>query len=174
MKTRTVINTGIYILISALLLLSLFPVKIFTYPSMFIHFVFCTFSCTGGVIIAIAAFLKKEIIPVNRFFFLPIAWLVFITLHAFVIPGELYKTEYLSCTLLYPIIMGVLIKHRIIQKEFVISAFGIIGIIEGVACTLQYFGVIHPTGAFFSITGTFSNPNISALMIVASLPTFLT
>lgn len=172
MKTNTHTYIGIRITIVTILFLSIFPIRIFIYPSMFIHFLFCIFSCIGGTAITIVAFRNNSIIPASGITVLSISWLTFISIYSLIVSGDLYKTGYLSCSLLYIISIHILIKQQIITKKLLLTTFGIIGVTEGIVCFLQHFSIIDPVNRLFPITGTFNNPNITALAITTSLPFF--
>nr|DAW99334.1 MAG TPA: hypothetical protein [Bacteriophage sp.] len=98
MKTNTHTYIGIRITIVTILFLSIFPIRIFIYPSMFIHFLFCIFSCIGGTAITIVAFRNNSIIPASGITVLSISWLTFISIYSLIVSGDLYKTGYLSCS----------------------------------------------------------------------------
>lgn len=172
MERNKYIHIGIRTTIVTALFLSVFPIRIFIYPSMFIHFLLCIFSCIGGISITIMAFRNNSTFPTSPITILSILWLTFISIYSLIVPGDLYKTGYLSCSLLYILFIHTLIRQQIITKGFLLTTFGVIGVTEGITCTLQYFAIIDSASHFFPITGTFNNPNISALAITASLPFF--
>ncbi len=55
----------------------------------------------------------------------------------------------------------------------VFAGVSLLAVLESVYCMAQYFGVIATKNNFFTVTGTWTNPNVTAIFLALTIPAFL-
>lgn len=163
MKRGTIIIRSAII---AGLVAMLFDPGTFLYPMMWSHVVaivvtlfifgFGIFSRTGHAVSA-------AILPVC-------CWGAYVAIYSLLGTSEMYVVTFLlaSCLLFYG-------TYRLSVCDVITATFSrrvvvSCAIIEAVVCIAQWAGILPGASSLFAITGTFENPNISAMVIALAWP----
>ena len=103
-----------------------------------------------------------------------ILWTCYMFIHAlFIAEAELYRFSYLAITLSLLILFPYLLKTHLLSVKIIENGIFVILIIQILFLSLQLLGIIKSSSSFFSLTGTNDNPNITAMLIAASIPVLL-
>jgi len=98
-------------------------------------------------------------------------WGFYILIHGQFIAKTLNPFHFyliLNCAFLIALSFFIQIAgHRL---SFLFKAITLIATIECLVCLCQYFGWIHSYNAYFKITGTWENPNVTAMFITMAIP----
>lgn len=143
--------------------------SIFTNSAFWTFFVLC-FGCIVLSIITIPPLTKKEqkeyiSFPGILFF----AWVAYSLIHSIITGGEEYYVLTLICSLLFFLSLVRGFRKFGSSPLFEILLIGV-SIAEAIAGILQKTDITTSLSPFFSVTGTFENPNISAILIAFGVP----
>lgn len=151
----------------ALFILMLFSIRLFVYPEMWTHVV----AITTALLLFVAGMWKgisvKEI-PVSLSLFL--CWGIYIAVYTIWQGSEMYSVTFLlsSCLLYYSTYR--LSCGEVLSLPFARRVVIACAVIEAVVCLLQWGGFLPGTSLYFSVTGTFENPNITAMILALAFP----
>jgi O-antigen ligase len=147
-----------------------FPTLLFVYQSLFTYFAVTLLSALLLIVISGYIICQKEntgFSVLTAFVFL---WICYIICHTIVMDGERYRM-YLyvgyGCFFLFVFLS---IKNKLLDRNDITGIFYFFAIIESVICILQALGVLKTANGFFTVTGAFENPNITAIFLMACLP----
>ena len=103
-----------------------------------------------------------------------IGWVAYVLIHTFV-KGECewYQSGYLIIGFIYMIALANLTKRAVLTCRQVAIVFSGIGLLEAGWCILQFVRLLPPANSVFPISGSFDNPNITAMYLTAILPFLL-
>lgn len=164
---KTAFTIRIVIVISFLLML--LPIQIFVYPSMWQTFSIMCMSITTFILSCLyRKGLLKETFSIPHLLFF--AWGSYIAIYSLCFDCEMYTvTYYLSSYLLF---FGTvrMIQLGLLSPRFIYNMIIFGAIIEVGICLLQQVGLIPPVVATYPVTGTFANPNITAMFVALALP----
>lgn len=131
------------------------------------------------VFISLGLFISLALIPVSRLYINPIilyitGWAVYILIHTFV-RGECewYQSGYFITGFIYMASLINLINRGALTYKQVVIIFSGIGILEAGWCILQFVHLLPPANSLFPVSGSFDNPNITAMYLTATLPFIL-
>jgi O-antigen polymerase len=64
----------------------------------------------------------------------------------------------------------VLLKEKMLNAFTIYKVIALLAIIESVICILQATGLIRSNNPFFRVTGSWANPNVTAMFLIMALP----
>lgn len=143
--------------------------SIFTNSAFWTFFVLC-FSCIALSIITIHSLTKKkqkEYISFPEILFF--TWVAYSLIHSIINGGEEYYILTLICSLLFFLSLTTGFKNFGNSPLFEILLIGVSSA-EAITGILQKADIAGSLSPFFSVTGTFENPNISAILIAFGIP----
>jgi O-antigen polymerase len=103
--------------------------------------------------------------------------IVFLLWFCYVIIHSLYFYSYLSPFSIYILFNGLLLislyitfsfQHHSLTLLFRVISF--LALIESLICISQYLGLINSLNHFFKVTGSWENPNVTAMFLAMSMP----
>lgn len=140
-----------------------------TFLQYFLFTFIAIFICVAGLIAGIKSPFKFSVIEI--LFFL---WAIYIVGHTlFIQNGEYYQLSYLLSGICLCVMLSCLFRSGDVDYMSLYRLFAYVGFVQSVICILQYTQVISSSSKFYPVMGTFNNPNITAMFIVASIPYFL-
>lgn len=63
-----------------------------------------------------------------------------------------------------------LLKTKVININILLYGIAVIAALESVFCILQFFGFVESKNNFYTVTGTWNNPNVTAIFLSLTLP----
>lgn len=154
-----------------MLLLCVLPNTTLVNSAMFQQFSF--------VFVSLGLFFSLIIFPNSKLYINPIilyviGWAGYILIHTLV-KGECewYQSGYFIIGFIYMTALSNLIKKRALTYNQIAIVFGGIGILEAGWCILQFVRLLPPANSVFPVSGSFDNPNITAMYLVTTLPFIL-
>lgn len=158
------------ILIVLLVALCLFPVRVLVYQSLWTYFSVTLGSAKLLVILGIYIIVKKDRIEFSLLGFLVLIWFSYTFIRTLALGGEHYRLYlYLGYACLF-IFTTFAVKSRLLCRNDITGIFYVFGLLEALICILQTAGAVKSANGFFAVTGTFENPNITAMFLMACLP----
>ncbi len=164
---------ALYLILLFTIASSLYCSDIFIYRSLTPFFSYLVgisaFLIYAGLLIAVATTNRQ--LYLSRAMFLTILLGLYIFIHGLILSPIVFSyTYYLiaNCSLLISMSVIIIIirpNFQLIFKLIIIAAFFQSGI-----CFLQYLGVIKSLNSFFEVTGTWENPNVTAMFIAMAVP----
>ncbi len=158
---------NIYLML--IITLACWHTSIFTNSAFWTFFVLC-FGCIPLSIITVYSLIKrkqKERVSIPEILFF--VWIAYILIHTIINGDEEYYILSLVCSLLFFLSIVTGFKNFGSSPLFEILLIGISNI-EAIAGILQKANIIASLSPFFNETGTFENPNISAILIAFGIP----
>jgi O-antigen polymerase len=166
----------LYCTFTAVLILSLFITSNYIINSFYTNqFLFLI---EGSIIILIVGFLsfKKTDIAIPKITLystiLVALWISYILLNEYFIntDGEKTKSTYLIVGLiLYVAFTFIFLEYKNVAK-YTFAFISILAAMECIYCILQFFGVIQINDSSIKVTGSWVNPNITAMFLALILP----
>jgi len=77
---------------------------------------------------------------------------------------------YLFTNTLLLLSLTLLFKNEILNKQSVFNIISIAALVESLICIFQFGGLINSQNQFLKVSGTWENPNVTAMFIAMSLP----
>ncbi len=103
-----------------------------------------------------------------------ILWICYVIINGcFINKGIGYHQSYLICNCLFFIASYILFRR---YNEFAVQVYKIISvlsIIESFVCAFQFFGLTKSYNHYFTVTGTWQNPNVTAMFLAITIPSIL-
>lgn len=131
------------------------------------------------VFISLVLFFSLIIFSGSKLYVNPIllyiaGWAGYVLIHTFV-RGECewYQSGYFIIGFIYMMALANLSKKGVLTSKQVAIVFSGIGILEAGWCILQFVRLLPPANSVFPISGSFDNPNITAMYLTAILPFLL-
>jgi O-antigen ligase len=158
-----------------LALIDVFPVRLFVYQSLSLYFTFTLASAVMLMVVTGYIFVcgDNKIIRTTEFSVfacLVLLWSAYVVIHTFAGNGEHYRMYlYAGYTCWFWAVL-LSIRYKLLSRNTIIGIFYIFGIIESFICILQALGMVKSVNGFFAVTGTYENPNITAMFLMACLP----
>lgn len=147
---------------------------LFVYPSLSYTLFGTILQMTISAVFFVYCFCHRKSLCVGRTSALAIVWIVYIVIHHLLIEdAELYLQTYIISTLIFLIVLSSIIKENLLGKQDVCNGILLIVSLQIVYLILQWLGIIDSGNDFFKLTGTDSNPNVTAICIATSLPIIL-
>lgn len=144
----------------------------FTEDVFFHYFVFCFFAIFVGVVGALKRLNTPIKLSIIELLFL--LWAIYVIIHVlFVREGEYYQVSYLLSGIFVAVILSFLFRSERVEYITLYRLFSFVGVFQSVVCILQYVKIISSSSKYYPIIGTFNNPNITAMYVVACIPYFL-
>lgn len=101
-------------------------------------------------------------------------WMFYVILHTILTKKvETYYITYIVLICLLILALTYFTDNQYIESKDLFFPLIFIGTVESMLTLLQYFHIIHSSAKFFSVTGTFDNPNITAMVISLSIPAYM-
>lgn len=129
--------------------------------------------CLGGPLAFIAMWvsqIRHGIFYISISVLIAITWIVYVLLHWFFLDGESYYCEALLSSIIVFVISAFSFQKGIIKTETLYWLLTSIAAVEVSAVCLQASGLVEPLSHLFKMTGTFENPNLSAMMTALCIP----
>ena len=127
------------------------------------------------VVIAIGLFfiIKPTTIVITWPVILVFLWLLYILGHGYF--GNTFNSFhlYLSANLILLIILNVLFRIEVIRFNLLFRGVSLFAAIEASLCIGQFFGVFHTYNRFFTVTGSWENPNVTAMFLTMTIPVII-
>lgn len=102
-----------------------------------------------------------------------IAWLLYILAHGFG-GGTLNSFHvYLIVSLIFLVVLNALFQIEAIQFATLFKAITLFAAIEALLCIGQFFGIIKTYNDYFTVTGSWENPNVTAMFLALTIPVML-
>mgnify|MGYP000005640022 FL=1 len=131
------------------------------------------------VFISLGLFFSLVIFSDSKLYITPVilyivSWIGYISIHSF-IKGECewYQSSYFIISFIYMTALANLIKKKVLNCKQIAIIFGGIGILEACWCILQFIHLLPPANPVFTVSGSFDNPNITAMYLAAIFPFIL-
>lgn len=100
-----------------------------------------------------------------------ILWSCYMCAHTlYVAEAELYRFYYIEITLLLLILFPYMLRTNILSVKMIENGIIVMLVIQLVSLFLQTLGAVQSSSQFFSLTGTNINPNVTANLIMLSVP----
>lgn len=133
-----------------------------------------TFTLCSILLCILAVYKYSACIPTGKLSFLVLLWCIYISVHTlFMInKADYYIPVYLTYSLGMYMAFCLLFTHDTSLRLKTSSIILTIAFFQSVYCLFQFVGITESLSPYFQITGSFSNPNVSAMQIAASLPLF--
>lgn len=77
---------------------------------------------------------------------------------------------YLFTNALLLLSLALLFKNKILNQQAVFNIISIAALIESIICVFQFGGLIKSPNQFIKVSGTWENPNVTAMFLAMSLP----
>lgn len=145
----------------------LFGIRLFVYPEMWIY-VMAVITTLWLFVAGVWKGISAKEVPISLLLFL--CWGIYIAVYTIWQGSEMYSVTFLlsSCLLYYSTYR--LACGEIFSLSFARQAVMTCAVIEAVVCLLQWSGLLPGASHYFSVTGTFENPNITAMILALAFP----
>lgn len=160
-----------YILFVGLCLLATIDTRLFVYQSLsrslFLELGICLLSVVG----LSACIIKRQRPMASALGAIVVVWVAYMALHSLLVtPHELYRTFYLSLTLLLVPTLACCLKARLLSRGNIETGLLAIAGIHIIYIVAQRLHIIDSGNAYFPLTGSNENPTVTALYLVGCLP----
>ena len=151
-----------------MLLLCLLPNTTLVNSAMFQQF---SFAFASLILLFSLIILPDNRLYINPVVFYVIIWVGYIGVHTILIgEKEWYQSGYFIIGFIYMVALVNWIKRGLLTFRQVSVIFLVTGIFEAAWCLLQLIHILPPANPVFPISGSFDNPNITAMYLTAILP----
>lgn len=151
-----------------MLLLCLLPNTTLVNSAMFQQF---SFAFASLILLFSLIILPDNRLYINPVVFYVIIWGGYIGVHTILIgEKEWYQSGYFIIGFIYMVALVNWIKRGLLTFRQVSVIFLVTGIFEAAWCLLQLIHILPPANPVFPISGSFDNPNITAMYLTAILP----
>lgn len=97
-------------------------------------------------------------------------WLIYIIINCFILNSSSLSIYYFSaCFFLFFCLIVVLQKGKN-HQNFLFQIIISLAVLEAIICLLQYFKIIDSRNTLFLVTGTWINPNVTAMFLALAFP----
>lgn len=118
--------------------------------------------------------LRRDSLPVSRYTIFVLTWAAYVMLHAIIVtPHEIYRTLYLSITLLMIPVINACIKTGLLSRRNIEDGLVLIAVIHIIFIVAQWLGVSDSGNVFFPVTGSNDDPTVTALYLAGVMPLLL-
>lgn len=158
-------------ILSALLLSFLVGAKILINSSLFHYFAF-TFAALLLLVSLVGV--SKVRLYFNTTILYMAVWVLYIVIHTLTIgANEWYQGGSYVAGFIYVLSLVNGLKNHAITPKLLFVLFAAFGVVQALYCLLQYLHFCAPTTPLFPVSGSFENPNITAMYIAAVFPLVL-
>lgn len=102
-----------------------------------------------------------------------IAWGTYIVIHCLCAGAEIYRVYYIISSLMLSWALTKLLRHGVLQFRTIGNGLLLIAIVHLAFMAVQVTGIAEPLSAYFQVTGSNENPNITAMYLAGCLPLLL-
>ncbi len=162
------LTTILFLIISSTLTIS----GLFIYASLTPYYLYTLSIAVFIILTGLILSLNKTIkITVSTPIWMTIIWCLYITLHGLLISGNLNLFHnYLILNCVFLVGLSLLIQITNYRFTLICRVISFIAFIESSICIGQYLGCISNFNNDFKVTGTWENPNVTAMFIAMSVP----
>lgn len=153
---------------------SLLNINIFYYSTLFSYYSFLIVSSLCALVAIYMILTRKvDVYFVKSGLIIFCTWLVYLILHGLILYelNQFHLYILASLTLFFSLIV-LLNNVNFNFKRFQIGII-IIATIESLYCISQYLNIFKSHNEFFKVTGTYVNPNVTAMFLAMTVPFFL-
>lgn len=164
-------------LLTVLLLITiaigLFNTETFYSSTAFAYYGFCTIALSFVISSSFLNSTKNTGLILKVPLLLFGLWCCYVLLHYFTNTGTSVFTIY--CVVLYFLLLKASALFSTSNFKFKLFFIGITGIatLESLYCLCQFFGYFTTANKNFAVTGSWSNPNVTAIFLALTVPVFL-
>lgn len=103
-----------------------------------------------------------------------LTWGVYVILYCLLSNNcEVYYYSYLLLALLIALSIAYFIRYNQLKPVFLYIPIALLGFSESIVALLQYLQILSSNSSNFPVTGTIDNPNIAAMIICLSIPSWI-
>jgi len=175
-KVNSISNKILTLLLGLILAGSLINSKLFIYPSLTAYFFFAVLISGLAIVSGVILLVRNK----EQEFSLTFPVFIFLTLIAYSCLHGLFLHGYLNFRHNYFLFCGLLLLSAIcvfrtqgFSYKSLFIIIGLLGVIESVWCLLQYISLIDSANTYFSVSGSWVNPNVTAMFLAMCLPVLL-
>lgn len=152
-------------------ILAALDTHLFVYPSLS-RYMSLELGLVCLAIIAIILLITKKVsITFQWHTIFIVVWISYIGIHYITTyPHELYRTLYLSVTLLAIPTLSICIRSNVISKVFIENSLLALGLIHILFIFAQFTGLANSGNVYFNATGADENPTVPALYLTGIVP----
>jgi O-antigen polymerase len=168
--------TLLLILLIIILTGTLVNSQLFISSSLAAYFLYATFAsifiAVVGILVLTGSKQYQFDFPLPAFFFL--FWAGYVVVHGLLVSAAFTLWHYyiiISCLFFISLSVANRLIPSISHKLF--SIISLLAAIESLVCVFQYAGWIAGNNSFFTVTGTWINPNITATFLAMACPAVL-
>lgn len=173
MKLQIAISAIIVLLLASSIGVGLITAEFFYAPTSFAYYSFCIVTFSVVIIFSFCYLKKKTLVFLKK----PI---VFFGIWVFYIFFKFLKNEATSLFVFYILalyfllvsVTSLLSLQRFSLKVFFYSIV-VISSLESIYCIFQYLEIFSSHSNLFFVTGSYSNPNVTAIFLALTSPVFL-
>ena len=132
--------------------------------------------CLGGPLVFVVlwtARLRQGDFRVGMSMLIGIGWMVYILIHRLIVEGESYYSSAVLSSIIVFVTSALCFQKTMMTKNTLYSLLITVAIVQVIAVGLQWTGLVDSLSSFFRVTGTFENPNISAMMTALCIPAII-
>lgn len=164
------------IFVVILLCTTLVQSEVFIFPWLASYYLYIAFASIFITMAGVLLF-KREL-PKQLSFPIPVLiftlWAFYILLHGkFIDNGLILRHILLITTCCLFIALFFVISIGLVHIQTIFKAIAALATFESIVCIIQYLGLTHSENGYFTVTGSWQNPNITAMFLVLAVPAFV-
>jgi O-antigen polymerase len=154
---------------------SLINSKLFNNSSLTAFYLFTAGCLTLSIVAGIILLAKSKEIQLHTSLhvILFLLWITYLLIHGSLTSGGVYfRHVYLfeGCFLFFS--LYIFLSQKMLNLRLIYTGVIILAVLESMICLFQYAGWIGSTNSYFEVTGTWVNPNVTAMFLTMALPAF--
>jgi O-antigen polymerase len=156
---------------------SLINSKLFTSPSLTAFYLFAA-GCSALTLAAGFYLLlrsKGSQLQISLPVILFLLWIIYVILHGLAVSSGIYfRHVYLLSGGLLFCSLYIFLSRSLLNIPIIYKGVTVLAVLESLVCFFQYAGLTGSANGYFEVTGTWVNPNVTAMFITMALPAVLT
>ena len=134
-------------------------------------FIFSFFSLAVLALAGLSGLSRKMPYRLSMPSFAMLVWLGYIVIHAMLTgKTEQYFLLFYSLSFLLLLSSERIFSIGKIDFKHIYKLFFILALVEAIVCIMQYIGIVSTHNSYFTVKGTFDNPNTTAMYMVVCIP----
>lgn len=144
--------------------------SVFYYPSQIAYFSYALLSSVFLIGLLFAKIIKPTSFRISLPFLTLCLWLLYIAVQVKITQGFNFSFYYplINLSLLFAVYL--LAQQKKFNYPLIFKGILLLAVLQALICLLQYLSIINSYSTYFKVTGSWQNPNVTAMFLTMTMP----
>lgn len=144
--------------------------SIFYYPSQIAYFSYALLSVVFLVGLLFSKVIKPTSLGISLPFLTICIWFLYIAFQVKITQGINFSFYYPLINLSFLLTVYILAQLKNFNFSLIFKVIIVLAVVQALLCLFQYLSIINSESTYFKVTGSWQNPNVTAMFLTMTMP----